>query len=288
MLIEQSHSPFEIITEELSEWKGRPHKHNFFELVFIEEGEGQQCINQQMFNYRKHNIFLLPPLDCHSFRISSPTRFVFIRFTNQVFDRSRNGGMNFEQWFRNATYILVNYNKLAGDVIRNADDKEHLINNIRIVLHEYRKDDKFSNCIIQTTLVTILNILARNIERAYLTDQQLQHDNRFHEVLNYVQHHLFETELLKVPRLAQAFNVSPTYFGEYFRKHAGEPLQDYIIKSRLKVAEARLLYSDNSVKEIAYELGFTDASHFSRTFKNYHGYTIQEFKKKGRFSLLDS
>ncbi|UOQ72698.1 helix-turn-helix transcriptional regulator [Hymenobacter cellulosilyticus] len=105
-------------------------------------------------------------------------------------------------------------------------------------------------------------------------------------MLNHVQHHLFDNEQLRVARLAEEFHVSATYFGEYFRRNAGESLQEYVLKSRLKVAEARLLYSGNSVKEIAYELGFSDASHLSRLFKKYHGYTIQAFKQRGAFDLL--
>ena len=54
------------------------------------------------------------------------------------------------------------------------------------------------------------------------------------------------------------------------------------------MAEARLLHSDNSAKEIAAELGFTDTSHLSRTFKKNYGCTIQEFKKRGSFHLLKS
>ena len=80
--------------------------------------------------------------------------------------------------------------------------------------------------------------------------------------------------------------MSPTYFSEYFRAHAGESLQTYLTTSRLKVAEARLLHSDSSAKEIAAQLGFTDTSHLSRTFKKAYGCTIQQFRQRGTFHLL--
>ena len=50
--------------------------------------------------------------------------------------------------------------------------------------------------------------------------------------------------------------------------------------------EIRLLYSDHTLEQIAEELGFTDASHLSRTFKKYAGQTIREFKSKGDHVLL--
>ena len=288
MHTQQTHAPFELLVEDTTEWTQRPHRHNFFELVFIEEGEGLQCINGQQLPYRRHNVFLLPPLDCHSFQLTTPTRFVFLRFTNQIFAQQRGGGLDFNDWFQKLTYILINYNKLPGDLIQASGDKRNLINSLQLIRDEHTKADSFSPVLIQTALVTILNLLTRHIETALLTTpaNAATADGRFLQVLNHIQHYLFDTAQLRVATLADWAGISPTYFSEYFRSHAGESLQTYITKSRLKVAEARLLHSDHSVKEIAYELGFTDTSHLSRTFKKYYGCTIQTFKKRGRFHLL--
>lgn len=286
MQVEQAYVPFELTVEETTQWTQRPHQHNFFELVFIEEGEGFQCINQRRFSYRRHNVFLLPPLDCHSFEVTTPTRFVFLRFTNQVFEPDRAGDLNVKGWFQKLAYILVNYNKVPGDVIHSDRDKQHLLNSLQLIRDETSKSDAFSPMLIQTGLVTILNLLTRQVETALL--QMPAHadanNRRFVRVLNYIQHNLFGNEPLRVAALAEKSGMSPTYFSEYFRRNAGESLQTYITKSRLKVAEARLLHSDNSAKEIAYELGFTDTSHFSRTFKKYYGCTIQVFRKRGLFT----
>ena len=63
-------------------------------------------------------------------------------------------------------------------------------------------------------------------------------------------------------------------------------LRQYIIKSKLKLVEIRLLNSDYTLTEIANELSFTDASHLSKTFKKYTGMSIREFKKQGEHQLL--
>ena len=81
-------------------------------------------------------------------------------------------------------------------------------------------------------------------------------------------------EKLKVDVLASQFHLSPTYISEFFRKNMGVSLREYIAKSRLKLVEIRLLYSDFKLVEIAEELGFTDASHLSRTFKKYSGQSV--------------
>ena len=288
MQVEHVHLPFELTVEETAQWTKRPHLHNFFELVFIEEGAGLQCINHQQHPYRKHDVFLLPPLDCHSFQITTPTRFVFLRFTNQVFAPHRGGELDFKDWFQKLSYILLNYNKLPGDVVHSGRDKQHLLHALQLIRDEHARRDAFSATLVQTALVTILNLLTRHIETALLTPlaNKSAANQRFLQVLNHIQHHLFDNAALRVAALAQQAGMSPTYFSEYFRTHAGESLQTYLITSRLKVAEARLLHSNNSSKEIAFEFGFTDPRPFSRTFKKVYGCTIQEFRKRGSFQLL--
>jgi AraC-like DNA-binding protein len=286
--VQQAHAPFELLVEEATQWTKRPHQHNFFELVFIEEGEGHQCINRQPFAYRPGNIFLLPPLDCHSFTITTPTRFVFLRFTNQVFAPRQGGQLDLKDWFQKLSYILLNYNRVPGEVVHSSRDKQHLLHAVQLIRDEHARPDSFSSTLIQTALVTILNLLTRNIEAALFTSQQgaPAPNQRFLQVLNHIQHNLFDHAALRVPALAQQAGMSPTYFSEYFRSHAGESLQTYLTTTRLKLAEARLLHSDNSAKEIAAELGFTDTSHFSRTFRKVYGCTIQAFRKRGTFHLL--
>lgn len=281
MQVEQAHAAFELTVEDTAQWTKRPHRHNFFELVFIEEGEGFQCINHQQVPYQRHNVFLLPPLDCHSFVITTPTRFVFLRFTNQVFVQHRGGELDVRDWFQKLSYILINYNKLPGDVIQSSSDKQHLLHSLQLIRDEHTHPDSFSPTIIQTALVTILNLLTRHIEAALLNvpADADAHSQRFVRVLSHIQHNLFKNTQLRVAALAEQAGMSPTYFSEYFKRHAGESLQTYITKSRLKIAETRLLHSDNSAKEIAFELGFTDTSHLSRTFKKYYGRTIQNFRR---------
>jgi AraC-like DNA-binding protein len=280
MYIEQTYKPFEIHIEELENWEKRPHTHNFFELVYIDKGVGEQCINQVGFPYSPGNIFLLPPLDCHSFQIKEKTTFYFIRFTDLYFSKEALNG-NYGDWFRKLSFVLSNYNKVAGDIIeaQSSLERELLVSLIKQIHQEYLSKDEYSETIMESLMVSILNILARNIERRYVGGGHSK-EYKFGEIIRYIQHHIYDKEKITLENLSSEFSISPTYFSEYFKKHSEYTFQEYVIKSRLKLAENYFRHSKYSIKEIAYILGFTDSSHLSKTFRKHYAITVQAFKKR--------
>ena len=283
MLIEDVKTSFEIHFEEYEQWEKRPHKHNFFEIVYIEEGNGKQCINQHEFEYSKGNVFFLPPLDCHSFKIEEKSKFYFIRFTDHFFLDSSNLA-NYKSWFDRIAYVLANYNKVPGDIIHSETDRSFIIQTLKSIYTEYSSSDRYSDSIITGALASILSILARNIELQYV-EQASKVEDGFGEVLRFIHTNLLEQYRLKIPYLSNEFNISPTYFSEYFKKHSGMSLSEYITKSKLKLAETKIRHSDLTVKEIAYQLNFSDSSHFSKAFKKRYGVTVKEYRRQEKERL---
>ncbi len=280
MFTESADRMFEVHVEELSSWGKRPHKHSFFEIVYVEKGSGYQCINQHEFEYQAGNIFLLPPLDCHSYRIKEPTRFYFIRFTDHYFLKD-DGLTDYNDWFEQIAYILANYNKIPGDIISTSRERDFIVNNIKSIHQEYSFADSYSKPIITGAVASILNVLARSIERKYV-EQGNESDSRFGEILRYINKNVSDNEKLRLSALANTFNISQSYFSEYFKKQSGVSLKTYILKSKLRIVETKVLHTDLSLKEIAYQLGFTDSSHLAKSFKNAYGMTVKEFKERGQ------
>ncbi|EDY83866.1 transcriptional regulator, AraC family protein [Verrucomicrobiia bacterium DG1235] len=280
MITETARKVFEIHVEELTEWGKRPHKHNFFEIVYVEKGSGLQCINHHEFEYQEGNIFLLPPLDCHSFRIKEPSRFYFVRFTDHYF-LNNEGLTDYNAWFDRVTYILANYNKVPGDIIASERERKYIIDSIKSIYQEFLTADGYSESIITSTVASILNLLARSIEKRYV-DQANAVDNRFGEILRFINTNIGDSGKLKAQALAERFRISPSYFSEYFKKNAGVSLKDYVMEAKLRVVETKVLHRDMSLKEVAYQLGFTDSSHLAKTFKKIYGMTVSEFKDAGK------
>ena len=81
---------------------------------------------------------------------------------------------------------------------------------------------------------------------------------------------------------ADLLHKSPKTLANYFARYNQKtPLQ--IIQDRILLEARRLLhYTDQAVKEIAYELGFEDIQAFSRFFRNKAGLAPSEYREKSR------
>lgn len=288
MQILETYEPFNIQEIELIEWERRTFKNNFFEFVLIKKGTGTQCIDYNFHMYREGSMFLLPPLKCHEFQIKEPTTFVFVKFTSNFFTTNNQGGPSHEEWFKEAAYILSNYNQLPGDIINIQTDRQHIYSLIDLILTERRNYPNGSDALIKSLMTSILEILLRNIKQNSTNEviTKNENDTRIIKILTYIDGNIDKPEQLTIEQLANTFLLSPTYVSEYFQKKMKVSLREYIIKARLKLVEIRLLNSDYTLKEISNEFGFTDASHLSKIFKKYAGISIREFKERGEYQLL--
>ena len=78
---------------------------------------------------------------------------------------------------------------------------------------------------------------------------------------------------------ADALNKSPKTLANTFNKLDRSPLK--IIHDRIILeAKRQLTYTDKSAKEIAYDIGFEDASHLSRLFKKHTSQTLSGYRKQ--------
>ena len=81
---------------------------------------------------------------------------------------------------------------------------------------------------------------------------------------------------------AEENNIGYSYFRKMFKKYTGLPPVQYHLDLKVLRAKEMLLYTDKSVKEISYELGFQSIYYFSRVFKNKLGLSPSEIRKSVR------
>ena len=99
---------------------------------------------------------------------------------------------------------------------------------------------------------------------------------RVNVVVDYINNHLDEE--LDLLMLAQKSNLSTYHFHRIMKAFLGEPLGAYILRVRLETAARLLRYSDLTVEQIAYSIGYEVPSSLSKSFKQFYNITPQEYR----------
>lgn len=96
---------------------------------------------------------------------------------------------------------------------------------------------------------------------------------------NFRNHH-------KVTDYAVFLYKSPKTVANIFAKLNGKTPLEIINERILLEAKRLLMFSEKSIQEIAYEIGYEDAGYFSKFFKKHSSFTPAEFRKKMQESQI--
>lgn len=97
------------------------------------------------------------------------------------------------------------------------------------------------------------------------------------KAMDYIKSHF--TEELTVERIADEVYLSPGYLMTIFKQETGFSVNSYIIRQRIEKAKELLLSEDFKIYEIAQDVGFSNTTFFSSTFKNYTGLSPRQYRE---------
>lgn len=83
---------------------------------------------------------------------------------------------------------------------------------------------------------------------------------------------------LTLDQVSSKVYLSDYYFSKLFKRETGLSFSVYLNARKIQKAMILLRESDNSVKEISDQLGFTRLSYFSQTFKKYTGIAPTKYR----------
>jgi AraC-like DNA-binding protein len=125
-----------------------------------------------------------------------------------------------------------------------------------------------------------LNSLLTEINAGYFTGNKTVADDKLAKYINFK---LFvEENFTKHPSItdiAQRISVNTNTLYNIVKNYSGLSPKEFLNNRLVLEAKRRLFYSESSVKELAYDLGFTDPEYFSRLFKKVTGKTVGAFSQ---------
>jgi AraC-like DNA-binding protein/quercetin dioxygenase-like cupin family protein len=102
------------------------------------------------------------------------------------------------------------------------------------------------------------------------------HENLVDSIKDFLLNNLDKT--FKVNDISKEFNYSPSYVFNIFKKGTGYSIIHFFNLKKIQKACEYMNYTDKSIKEISFKLGFQDPYYFSRIFKNYMGVSPRTYK----------
>ena len=100
----------------------------------------------------------------------------------------------------------------------------------------------------------------------------------FTKVIDYI--HSRYASKLSIGELAKLSRLSESQLTRRFRKLFGVSPHEYILRVRVDAARTLLEETNRTISDIALEVGFTDHSHFIRSFKQLRGITPTQYRKR--------
>ena len=147
-----------------------------------------------------------------------------------------------------------------------------------VFVEEFNTSDNIQQDMLLMLLKRLIIVITRLARAEYIPDQKLQED-KFHIIrkFNLLVEADYRTEH-SVTYYAQRLNKSPKTLSNLFAIYNHKtPLQ--VIQERIIIEAKRLLYyTDRSVKQITFDLGFEDAAYFSNFFKKHTSLSPLEFR----------
>lgn len=100
-----------------------------------------------------------------------------------------------------------------------------------------------------------------------------QEETKFLNDLTIIIESHLSDENFGVDHLAKAYGTSRSQLHRRLKNSTGYSVGKYILKIRLEHAKRLLEEGELTVSEVAYQIGFTSVSYFSKCFKRYYGHT---------------
>lgn len=274
-------SPFQTFK---GDWKyNKPHWHYFTEMIYLVEGILYVEVDNHKFTLNPGDMVIFHPKQIHAF-LDYPTKsqdgesikplFYGIKFDDMILSNTTPGSPKLPKLLDSINNDETPYNHITAEELRFNPVKLFFENCIWETNHkEFGYDIKVASTIslIVTELMRIW--LRRGLQLSTKTTFD-QFSTKDFSVLEYIDKH--SAENISIEDLANRCGMCYSNFAKQFKTQFGKTCKEYIEFVRICKADNLLLYTDKTLDYISQETGFTDASHFIRTYKKIKGTTPKQ------------
>jgi AraC family transcriptional activator of pobA len=260
----------------VNDWVIAPHSHRYLhQIMFVATGGGAFTVETNTVTFGADTLIVLAPTVVHSFRFEPDTEGLVISFTEDVVrDVADRQG------------TLVTRLAAAESAIVIPLPNRKRIARVSGLARDILDELKLGRGGAQIAMRSYLALLIVEIARLGFQAPESQGakpgalDETVARLRELVEDNFRTTRNLGA--YAGWLAMTPDRLNDHCKKVTGVTA-GHLLRQRLLVeAKRQLIFTGQSVSEIAYSLNFSDPSYFSRFFRKYTGQTPQQFRQGRR------
>lgn len=250
------------------DWHSTVHHHQFTELFFIVNGQGQLEVNDTIVPIKEGDLIIINPNCPHTEKSSngpSPLQYIVFAINNLELDNALNNDKSHDNVFN--LYKILNFNS----------NKEEILYYLKTLLREI--DIKDTN--YELACKSLLNLFLIYIIRQSNTDLFIKCDSpkpnlECIKIKNYLESHYNEN--ITLDQISSEFHMNKFHLSHLFTKQIGISPINYLINKRIEEAKNLLANTNHSIIDISTMVGFSNSSYFSQMFKKITGYSPRLYR----------
>jgi len=249
-----------------SDWNIRPHSHlHLNHLFFIEQGGGEMQADAAVIAFHAPCLLLVPARLVHAFTYEAETRGSVLTIADPYLREILRRDPDLGRLFAAAAQVEL-------------DDATLIVGRLRDLAGELAWQAPGHDAAVEAILTSIFVIALRLHHAAHAgpATPPGSHAGLVAQFRGLVEENYRST--LGVPDYAALLAVTPKRLRGACLRVAGDAPLKMVLERRLLEAKRLMLYSNMTLTEIAYHLGFSDPAYFSRFFRSSVGMAPRLFR----------
>jgi len=245
----------------------QPHRKANYFFVFVESGSLTHKVDLKNLTITGGQLFFVLPNQIHA---APAQKKEDIEYFKMSFDQ------NCLSLLPKQFFFLLN--PLNSQIISFDSDSRQRVKILFEILNKILHSD--NNQKDAEIILAHLNSLLTEFNNAYFKNvakekSEISKLSKYIEFKIAVETHL--TEQHSINTIADNLSVTTNNLYNIVKEFAGVSPKEFITNRLMLEAQRKLFYSETSVKELAYELGFSDPDYFSKLFKKNTGKSVRQF-----------
>ena len=243
-----------------------PHRKAYYLLVFVRQNQGRHWADLMPYEHRPNTVYFSEPGQLLVKEEPTPFWGTHLEFTNEFL----------AQHAQLRTLPIVQNPRRAHELhltAAEADTVEALLAQLEA---EYQRPGEWQQRLLGAYLTVLLTYLSRLYAEQH-PDAEPTPDQRLLRAYQAKVEECFR-EVHEVSAYATQLHISAGHLSEVIKAQTGRPAIKHLHERLVLEARRLLLHTQQPLKEIAYDLGFQDASYFNRFFKRETGVTPADYR----------